>query len=106
MMSSRHYQRPATGPRCLDIGSGLATSIHELACKIAAICDAPDPTIVPKFRDGDVRAASCPIEPARNELDWRPRWALEDGLHALFEWIGKQPESPLETKPLASSSHP
>ncbi|MGH3970350.1 MAG: NAD-dependent epimerase/dehydratase family protein, partial [Mycobacterium sp.] len=57
-------QRPATEPRCLDIGSGIATTIHELACKIAAICDAPEPTVVPKFRDGDVRAASCDIEPA------------------------------------------
>ncbi len=52
-------QRPATEPRCLDIGSGIATTIHELARSIAAICDAPEPTVVSKFRDGDVRAASC-----------------------------------------------
>ena len=89
-------QRPATEPRCLDIGSGSATTIHELARKIAAICDAPEPTVVPKFRDGDVRAASCNIEPAKNKLDWRPKWALEDGLHALLEWIGGQPELPFE----------
>jgi dTDP-L-rhamnose 4-epimerase len=89
-------QRPATEPRCLDIGSGIMTTIHELACKIAAICDAPEPTVVPKFRDGDVRAASCTIEPAQNELRWHPKWALEDGLHALLEWIGGQPELPFE----------
>jgi dTDP-L-rhamnose 4-epimerase len=87
-------QRPATEPRCLDIGSGIPTTIHELARKIAAICDAPEPTVVPKFRDGDVRAASCTIEPAKNELDWRPKWALEDGLRALLEWIGRQHELP------------
>jgi dTDP-L-rhamnose 4-epimerase len=51
--------------------------------------------VVPKFRDGDVRAASCTIEPAQNELHWLPKWALEDGLHALLEWIGEQPELPL-----------
>jgi dTDP-L-rhamnose 4-epimerase len=56
---------------------------------------------VPKFRDGDVRAASCTIDPASSELDWRPRWALEDALHTLLEWIGKQAESPLGAKPLA-----
>jgi dTDP-L-rhamnose 4-epimerase len=89
-------QRPATEPRCLDIGSGIATTIHELARKIAAICDAPEPTVVPKFRDGDVRAASCNIEPAKNQLHWRPKWALEDGLHALLEWMGGQPELPFE----------
>ena len=56
-------------PRCLDIGSGISTTIHELAQKIAAICDAPEPIVVAKFRDGDVRAARCDIEPATNELD-------------------------------------
>ena len=88
-------ERPAAQPRCLDIGSGIPTTIHELAQKIAAICDAPVPTVVPKFRDGDVRAASCTIEPVQNELHWLPKWALEDGLHALLEWIGEQPELPL-----------
>jgi len=88
-------QMPATELRCLDIGSGVATTIHELACKIAAICDAPEPIVVPKFRDGDVRAASCTIEPAKDTLHWRPKWALEDGLHALLAWIGEQSELPL-----------
>ena len=87
-------QRPAAQPRCLDIGSGIATTIHELARKIATICDAAEPTVVPKFRDGDVRAASCTIEPAKDTLRWRPKWALEDGLHSLLEWIGEQPELP------------
>ncbi|ORW12146.1 NAD-dependent epimerase/dehydratase family protein [Mycobacterium kyorinense] len=87
-------QRPAAQPRCLDIGSGSATTIHELARKVAAMCDAPDPVVVPKFRDGDVRAASCSIEPAKKELDWRPKWALEGGLRALLDWIGRQDELP------------
>jgi dTDP-L-rhamnose 4-epimerase len=81
-------QRPATEPRCLDIGSGIATTIHELARKIAASCDAPEPIVVPKFRDGDVRAASCSIEPAKDQLDWQPKRTLEDGLQALLDWIG------------------
>ncbi|MGO9152566.1 NAD-dependent epimerase/dehydratase family protein [Mycobacterium sp.] len=89
-------EEPAAEPRCLDIGSGSATTIHELARKIAAVCDAPEPTVVPKFRDGDVRAASCNIEPAKNKLHWGPKWALEDGLHALLEWISRQPELPFE----------
>ena len=81
---------PANQPRCLDIGSGIATTIHEVAQLISGLCNAPDPTVVPKFRDGDVRAASCDIEPAKNELNWRPKWSLEDGLHALLGWIGDQ----------------
>jgi dTDP-L-rhamnose 4-epimerase len=83
-------QTPATEARCLDIGSGTSTTIHELARKIGALCNAPEPIVVPKFRDGDVRAASCTNEPAKKELDWRPKWALDDGLHALLEWIDRQ----------------
>ena len=87
-------QMPANQARCLDIGSGVATTIHELARKIAGICDAPEPIVVPKFRDGDVRAASCTIEPAKDTLRWRPKWVLEDGLRALLGWIGEQHELP------------
>ena len=89
-------EEPATEPRCLDIGSGIPTTIHELAQKIATICNAPEPVVVAKFRDGDIRAARCDIEPAKNELDWRPKWSLEDGLRALLDWIGGQPELSFE----------
>ncbi|CDO88350.1 NAD dependent epimerase/dehydratase family protein [Mycobacterium triplex] len=86
-------QDPATGARCLDIGSGVATTIHQLATKIAANFGAPEPVITAKFRDGDVRAASCDIEPAQRALRWRPQWSLDDGLRVLLEWIGEQLES-------------
>ncbi|ASW90905.1 NAD-dependent epimerase/dehydratase family protein [Mycobacterium marseillense] len=89
-------QQPANGSRCLDIGSGIATSIHELARKIAAVFDAPEPIVVPKFRDGDIRAASCDIEPAKHELNWQPKWTLDEGLHALLQWIGEQSDLPSE----------
>jgi dTDP-L-rhamnose 4-epimerase len=85
---------PATQPRCVDVGSGIPTTIHELARQVAAICGAPEPVVVAKFRDGDVRAAKCDIEPAKNELNWRPAWTLEAGLRALLDWIDKQPELP------------
>jgi dTDP-L-rhamnose 4-epimerase len=88
-------ERPAPRPRLLDIGSGTATTIHDLARRMAALCDAPAPVVVRKFRDGDVRAASCDIEPAVAELSWRPRWPLERGLPALLEWIGGRPEASL-----------
>ncbi len=85
-------KRPPEGARCLDIGSGVPTTIHELAQQIAALCGAPGPAVVGKFRDGDVRAAQCSIEAATRDLDWRPQWSLDDGLRALLGWIGEQPE--------------
>jgi dTDP-L-rhamnose 4-epimerase len=89
--------------RCLDIGSGIATTIHELARQIAGICGAPEPIVVPKFRDGDVRAASCAIEPAKDALFWSPKWKLEDGLHALLEWVGKVAEAQLSEAAMDSN---
>lgn len=81
---------PAVNPRCVDIGSGVATTIHELATQMASLCAAPAPVVVGKFRDGDVRAAQCDIGPAIKALGWRPKWALEDGLGTLLDWIGGQ----------------
>ncbi|CAN5254719.1 NAD-dependent epimerase/dehydratase family protein [soil metagenome] len=84
-------EAPAAPQRCVDIGSGTPTTIFELAQKLATICAAPAPVIGAKFRDGDVRAARCDIEPAMKQLQWRPKWALEAGLRALLEWIAEQP---------------
>ncbi len=82
-------ESPAAPSRYVDIGSGVPTTIHELAQQLATICGAPEPVIVAKFRDGDVRAARCDIEPATNEIGWRPKWSLEEGMRALLDWIGK-----------------
>ncbi|WP_431236973.1 NAD-dependent epimerase/dehydratase family protein [Mycolicibacterium aichiense] len=82
--------RPATGSRCVDIGSGVPTTIDELARQIATICGAPEPVIVGKFRDGDVRAARCDIDSATKEFGWKPQWTLDQGLGQLLEWIAKQ----------------
>jgi dTDP-L-rhamnose 4-epimerase len=82
-------ESPAAPSRYVDIGSGVPTTIHELAQQLATICGAPEPVVVGKFRDGDVRAAKCDIDPATNQLSWRPKWSLEEGTRALLDWIGK-----------------
>lgn len=85
-------RQPSTDARWFDVGSGVSTTIHELAAMTARLCGAPDPRVVGKFRDGDVRAAKCDIRAAVDELGWRPEWALEDGLLALLDWIDNQAE--------------
>jgi dTDP-L-rhamnose 4-epimerase len=82
-------ERTAAPSRYVDIGSGVPTTIHELAQQLATICDAPEPVVVAKFRDGDIRAARCNIEPATAELGWRPKWSLEEGARALLAWIAE-----------------
>ncbi len=80
-------EHPARHPRVIDVGSGSPITIHQLACQIASMCNAPEPVICGRFRDGDVRAASCDIRPSLEELSWRPEWTLDGGLAALLEWI-------------------
>jgi len=79
-------ETPAEPSRYVDIGSGVPTTIHQLAQQLAAICGAPEPVVVGKFRDGDVRAAKCDIGPAKVQLGWRPKWLLGEGIRALLDW--------------------
>jgi len=80
----------SAGVRTFDVGSGVGTTILELAREIARYHGAPDPVITGAFRDGDVRSASCDIQPTVEALGWRPEWSLEAGVTGLQEWIATQ----------------
>lgn len=70
-----------------DIGSGDATTIMQLARLIAEYYGAPEPEINGKFRNGDVRAASCTLTGSVADLDWEPRVKVAEGVRRLCEWI-------------------
>jgi dTDP-L-rhamnose 4-epimerase len=72
---------------CYDIGSGQTTTILELAKKISNYYDAPSPIITGRYRNGDVRHASCNIARSIADLDWQPTWDLDPGLIELFRWM-------------------
>lgn len=74
----------------LDVGSGVETTIAQLAREIAAYHDAPEPHVTGAYRDGDVRYAACDIAPTLAELDWQPRWDLASGVSELQQWIDQQ----------------
>jgi dTDP-L-rhamnose 4-epimerase len=75
------------GFRLIDIGSGAATTLAEVAQLVTAHERAPAPVVSGKFRDGDVRAASCDIGAAKTEIDYEPVYDLEVGLIKLLEWV-------------------
>lgn len=78
---------PSKDVLLLDIGSGSPTTIAQVATEIAQRCEAPAPVLSGKFRDGDVRAASCSIAAARKYLGFEPRWALGAGLDSLIRSV-------------------
>ncbi|PXX39323.1 dTDP-L-rhamnose 4-epimerase [Burkholderia pyrrocinia] len=72
--------------RVFDIGSGVATTLLQLAEKIAALYGAPAPEVVGKYRFGDVRHAFTSAEGAKG-LGWAPKHDLDYGLKVLAQWI-------------------
>ncbi|CAM3503589.1 NAD-dependent epimerase/dehydratase family protein [Nocardioides zeicaulis] len=83
-------QPPAGHLRTVDVGSGVRTTIGDLAREVARYHSAPEPHVTGQYRDGDVRHASCTVEATRGEFDWQPAWSLRDGVAALQEWIATQ----------------
>ncbi|MET0853869.1 MAG: NAD-dependent epimerase/dehydratase family protein [Microterricola sp.] len=80
----------ASGVSRYDVGSGVGTTILELAAAIAEYHGAPAPAINGAFRDGDVRFAACTIDRTLAELDWAPQWSVAQGVAGLQEWIAAQ----------------
>jgi dTDP-L-rhamnose 4-epimerase len=72
----------------LDIGSGEAATIVEVARKLLVLLggDADRLRITGDFRPGDIRHAVADISAARDRLGWRPQHSLDDGLARLADW--------------------
>jgi dTDP-L-rhamnose 4-epimerase len=75
------------GVRLIDIGSGKATTLSDVAQLMAARENAPAPFVSGKFREGDVRAASCDVIAAKAEIGYEPAYDLETGLAKLLDWV-------------------
>ena len=79
---------------CLvDVGSGVASSIHDAAREIARIAGAPEPTVTGQFRLGDVRSAHVDMEPSQWVLAGTPATGLRSGLTALGEWMRERADA-------------
>lgn len=74
----------------VDIGSGVPTTVLELARAVAACYDAPEPTVTGEFRDGDVRYACADPSQAAELWGWRPTVELAPGVRELCAWIDER----------------
>ena len=80
----------------INIGSGVPTSIHEVAIRIAAhfAPSAPSPSavnITGAFRDGDIRHAIADLALARRALGYSPATGFPAGLDAFLRWAEASP---------------
>lgn len=76
----------------LDIGTGVATTIKQIACWIAKRYGAPMPQVCGKYRNGDVRHAYCNSQRTEQILGFHAFYPVEQGLERLCQWIDKQME--------------
>lgn len=70
-----------------DVGSGVPTTISQVATWLSDFYDAKPPHVTGQFREGDVRYAACNIDPTIQLLGWKPQHNLEEGLLKLQQWL-------------------
>jgi dTDP-L-rhamnose 4-epimerase len=74
----------------LDVGTGRATTIAEMARIVATGYGAPAPFVCGEYRFGDVRHAICNIQPTTATLDWTARHDVTAGVAKLMIWLQTQ----------------
>jgi len=99
--------RVATGPlpkaerldsRAFNVGTGVATSVNELARTLLDVADADVAIEHAPARAGELQESCLSVDKARDVLEWTPQMSLADGLANTFAWAaGKTPQATAHT---------
>ncbi|MGI0021816.1 MAG: SDR family NAD(P)-dependent oxidoreductase [Nitrososphaeraceae archaeon] len=73
----------------INIGTGVATSISELADMLIRLSGLSLKPTYDKPREGDVKASQADTKLAKKLLSWQAKTSLEDGLRKIFPKIEK-----------------
>jgi len=78
--------------QAINVGSGHAYTVREIAQKVAAAVGKPhiEPEISGQYRVGDIRHCFPDMTLARDLLGYEPQVTLEDGLEELAAWLDRQ----------------
>ena len=78
------------GDVSLNVGTGVPTTVCEIARVLAGeLMVGIAPSVVGRFRHGDIRHCYADISAIRKALGYEPRIGLEEGLRDLVAWIGQ-----------------
>ncbi len=80
--------RPLETSGVYDLGSGVATTISQLAELVSNMTNSPKPEISGQFRHGDVRAAVADTDTLLP--NWQPKTSLSEGIERTLEWLKLQ----------------
>lgn len=80
---------PIAVGKLYNIGTGIETSINELAASVGAAAGRPDYPVeyVPKRSIDHIAGRSVDIRRIRQELNWQPKRTLQQGLSETYAWL-------------------
>lgn len=88
----RCIEQPAAGGAIVNVGSGRATSILDVARLLCRTMGSEaEPEVTGEYRVGDVRHNKADIEKLKAVLGLEPQVSLEDGLRRFCAWVSTQP---------------
>lgn len=75
-----------------NVGTGLSTSIREIAETLGRVLDRGDlgVEITGRYRAGDIRTCFADVRKLHAATGWRAEVGLHDGLSRLAAWVGEQ----------------
>lgn len=85
-------EKPEAQGMALNIGSGRACSVLEVAARLGAVLGRADlaPQVSGRYRAGDIRHCFADISQAQAVLGFEPRVSLGQGLTELGDWLRGQ----------------
>src|SRR5437867_1990668 len=83
---------PQAAGQVLNIGSGCASTIYEVAALMAYVLGKThlEPCVTNKHRMGDIRHCFADITRAQAVLGYTPRVTLAEGLEEMVDWLAGQ----------------
>ena len=81
-------ERDGADGSVVNVGTGLGTSILDVATKLAAVLRKDiEPELTGEFRVGDIRHCYADITLARERIGFEPEVELDAGMRDLAEWL-------------------
>jgi dTDP-L-rhamnose 4-epimerase len=84
-------ENPMADFQAVNVGTGTPTSVLEVAKLLSDnLGFEKSPSILGKFREGDIRHCYADISRARQLLNYNPKVSLRDGIKELIAWVSEQ----------------
>jgi dTDP-L-rhamnose 4-epimerase len=93
-----------TGSHVLNVGSGIPTSVLEVANEIVQYLDSKSKIIISgDFREGDIRHNFADLKKISCTIGFKPKWTFINGLRLFLDWVKTQNDLPTDNSDYKTS---